>query len=168
MFKVKSLIFVLLSSYFYGPQIWAKSDFRSQIIEMTNSCPESICHPDYSVEAVYEFSKNNILDPNFKTKMQNIATTQAQIWGDTILEGFYEAEGNTRIDTIYKLFKKNELLGYMLTYSERAWDISDCQYDGINPETLLDCTPGRIVETSFVSLDFKEYFYTEKTYARFK
>ena len=100
--------------------------------------------------------------------MQEIAFEQAQIWADTILEGDYVADGKTRIDRIFRLYKNNQFLAYMLTYSEKAWDTGTCAYDGLHVSTLQGCTEGRIVETSFVSPDFKEFFYNEKTYAKFK
>ncbi|MGZ3691827.1 MAG: hypothetical protein ACXVAX_10005 [Pseudobdellovibrio sp.] len=168
MFKVKALIVILWSAILYGPPVLAASDLRSQIDQMSKTCTENICRKPYAVDLIYDFLQNTNLEPGFKSKMQEIAFDQAQIWADTILEGDYVADGKTRIDRIYKLYKNNQLLAYMLTYSEKAWDTSNCRYDGFHVTSLQGCTEGRIVETSFVSTDFKEFFYNEKTYAKFK
>lgn len=91
------------------------------------------------------------LDDNTILKLQEAAKSQAGIWGDTILEGDYFADGATELDRVVAYVRGGEVIAYRITYSERAWDTSDCAFDGDEMETLFGCTPGRISESSFVS-----------------
>jgi disulfide oxidoreductase YuzD len=138
-------------------------NFYSEMAQLAKSCDHKNCNKPYQKELV----ENQKMDKNLKKTFEMIAHKQAQVWGDTILEGDYVAEGKTRLDQVYKLYKNNEIIAYQIVYSEKAWNISDCAYDG-NAATLLGCVTGRIVESSYVSLDFKEYFYDENTAAVFK
>lgn len=89
--------------------------------------------------------------------LQKIATKQAYIWADTILEGDYHADGETVLEEVTGIFRRSSLVGYKITYSERAWDTSSCDFDGEDLSTLAKCTEGTIRETSFVSPDFKTF-----------
>jgi hypothetical protein len=100
-------------------------------------------------EKVHEPSFNRI-----QKQVEDAATEQAQVWGDTILEGDYAAEGNTRLDEVIAIYKQNTLQGYKFTYSEKAWMTSDCDFDGQSQESLNACLQGRIVESSYASPDF--------------
>lgn len=143
-------------------------NFQGEIAKLSPLCAEESCDLPYSKRLSYSFSSQQPIDPELKKILERISFNQAQIWGDTILEGDYAAEGNTRLDKIVQLFRNDELIGYLITYSERAWNTSDCQYDGIHDSTLAGCVEGRIYESSYVSIDFKEYFYDSKTMAVFK
>lgn len=145
----------------------ANLNFYSDMAQLGKSCDENSCDKPFSKESIYSRSEDQKIDKDFKKTMEMIAYKQAQVWGDTILEGDYVAEGKTRLDQVFKLYKNNELIAYQIVYSEKAWNISDCTYDG-NAATLNGCVTGRIVEASYVSLDFKEYFYDENTGAVFK
>jgi hypothetical protein len=109
-----------------------------------------------SAVLIYSLSEK-VLDSSFKPiqeQIEDAATEQAQIWSDTILEGDYAAEGNTRLDEVIAIYKKNTLQGYKFTYSEKAWMISDCDFDEQSQESLNACLQGRIVESSYASPDF--------------
>lgn len=142
--------------------------FAGELAKFSMICSQDTCDKPYSKTVSYHYLEPKKIDQNLKVILERIAGKQAQIWGDTILEGDYAADGNTRLDQVVNLYKSYELIGYLITYSERAWDTSVCQYDGIHDSTLLGCAPGRIVESSYVSLDFKDFFYDEKTAAVFK
>ena len=144
------------------------ADFQSEISKFSAACGEESCEKHYSKSAFFHFSENQKIDPALKRNFERISFKQAQVWGDTILEGDYAAEGNTRLDSVAKLYRHQEHIGYLITYSEKAWETGNCLYDGINDATLLGCIEGRIYESSYVSLDFREYFYDSKTMAIFK
>ncbi len=143
-------------------------NFQSEISQFSALCQEENCQKPFSRSEIYNQSEDQNINPELKKILQRISFKQAQVWGDTILEGDYAAAGNTRLDRVFNLFKNEEHIGYLITYSERAWDTSNCLYDGIHDATLLSCTEGRITESSYVSLNFKEYFYDDKTMAKFK
>lgn len=165
---VFAISFVLRSVLFAGEVVKDGRDFYDEIAKFSSMCQQEKCDKPYSKSIIYHHLDTKIIDNNLKKILERIAHKQAQIWGDTILEGDYAAEGNTRLDQIINLYKDNELIGYLITYSEKAWFTADCSYDGINDSTLSGCVPGRIIESSYVSLNFREYFYDEKTAATFK
>ncbi len=102
-----------------------------------------------------------------RTKLQQLAYDQAQIWGDTILEGDFAADGNVQLDTVVIIRAQNRVIGYGIRYSERAWYIGDCLYNFKDPESLRTCREGRIVESSFVSTDLQEAEVDENQFADF-
>lgn len=162
-------ISVLLKSVSFA-QVTVKNslDFQSEITKLSERCQEENCEKPYSKLVTYHRLDKQKINEGLKKIFERISFKQAQIWGDTILEGDYAAEGNTRLDKVTNLYKNSELIGYLITYSEKAWDTSNCVYDGINDATLLGCAEGRIVESSYVSLNFREFFYDSKTMAVFK
>ncbi len=107
------------------------------------------------------------LASDVETTLKYVATSQAQVWADTILEGDYYAAGNTRLDSVVAIYKNNEFIGYKITYSERAWFTGDCDFNGIDEATLTNCQEGRIHESTFVSPDFKTFFRDEDALADF-
>ena len=86
-----------------------------------------------------------------RERMLMIARDQAEIWGDTILEGDYETDGVIRLDLIEAVTRGADIVAYRITYSARAWDTSTCVYISGRPETLAGCVEGRIVESSYVT-----------------
>jgi len=95
------------------------------------------------------------------------AVEQAQIWGDTILEGEYTADGNTRLDTVIAIRNNQTVIGYGIRYSEKAWYTGDCSYSSTNPQSLRSCREGRIQEVSFVSTDLMEAEVDQNQFADF-
>ena len=75
------------------------------------------------------------------------ASRQANIWADTILEGDYQAAGNTEVDLVEAVLQNHEVVAYHITYSEKAWYTGDCDQE----KDLNACSEGRIVESSYVS-----------------
>ncbi len=146
----------------------SNADFQSEMSKISASCGVESCEKPYSKSLIFHFSEDQKIDSNIKLIFERISFKQAQVWGDTILEGDYAAEGNTRLDAVVKLYRHDEQIGYLITYSEKAWDTGNCLYDGINDATLRGCIEGRIYESSYVSLDFRDYFYDSKSMAVFK
>ena len=144
--------------------------FRKEVSKISELCKATSCQEPYTKKIEFHHSRKKTIDAKFKKTMESIATEQAQIWGDTILEGDYVADGKTRLDQITGLYKNDKLIGYLIRYSEMAWNTSskDCQYHSSEDENLEGCTQGRIIESSYVSLNLVDYFNTEKTYAVFR
>ena len=159
---------------FQGPPVMADNDvnpirFIHEMAQISELCDKDYrCPAPYSLKNIFRYSLQQEMDVDLKKALIRIAKSQAQVWADTILEGDYAAEGYTRLDRVEEIYKHNILIGYLIKYSEKAWDTSDCSYDGIRDSTLVGCTPGRIVESSYVSADLKDYFYDDKTGAQFQ
>lgn len=107
----------------------------------------------------------NQLDAHTRAELEAIALDQAQVWGDTILEGDFVAEEAVSLDKVQKVMHNGEFLGYRITYSSKAWDTSGCraEHAGLDP----DCIEGRIVESSFVSPDLFYWFRDDTAFAEF-
>lgn len=128
---------------------------------------ENACVSPYRNEVVYNHSRQiNKLADSTKDALNEISFSQAQIWGDTILEGDYAADGNTRLDSVLAYFKGDRLIGYKIRYSEKAWYTGECDYDG-QEESLVSCAKGRISEGSFVAADLQTFYTNENEQADF-
>jgi hypothetical protein len=124
--------------------------------------------PSISVQRIYDISQPNLKpNQNLFGAFEKIANEQAQIWGDTILEGEFEADGATRIDRIEAIQMGAQILAYRVTYSEGAWSLSGCQYDFKNKALLKACKAGRITEASYVSAGLGSWSRDESAYAEF-
>lgn len=172
---LKKIILVLGFNIICGAVLHAAENsnkslnFDEEMKKISAACNLEPCvNPYAQIQIHAAASSQNSIEKKLKSILEKVAFKQAQIWADTILEGDYVADGKTHLDKVYALFRNNELIAFKIVYSERAWDTSDCSYDGINSSTLANCTEGRIVETSYVSVDFKEFFIDEKGYAEFK
>lgn len=144
--------------------------FRAEIAKLSDLCTSKTCKEPYAKQLTFHHKRKKNIEIGLKILMERIAFSQAQLWGDTILEGDYVADGKTRLDQVTVLYKNNKLIGYLVRYSEKAWDTSSigCAYDGIHDETLAGCAQGRIIESTYVSPDSKDYFNNEKTWAVFR
>lgn len=123
-----------------------------------------------TAQAVFDRATNmtKLSDEQFG-KISKVASDQAQIWGDTILEGDYEADGRTIVDHVDALTGANgQLVAYRAIYSQRGWDTSTCVLDGPRTEeTLKACDQGRIQEATYVSPDMMSYVRDMKQLATF-
>lgn len=142
--------------------------FYEEVTSYTQACEnEDACSGPYRNQVLYSQSRQiNRLANSTEEALKRISFEQAQIWGDTILEGDYAADGATRLDKVLAFFKGDHLIGYKIQYSEKAWYTGQCDYDG-RPETLENCAQGRIHESSFVSADLETYFTDENDPADF-
>ena len=101
-------------------------------------------------------------------EFRQLAVQQASIWSDTILEGDFEAAGDTRLDRVQGIYLGGQLLAYRLTFSETAWSTSQCNYNPGDKSTLESCVSGRIVESMFVTPDLKSFERDERNFAHFE
>ena len=107
----------------------------------------------------------NQIDAHTRAELEAIALDQAQIWGDTILEGDFAADEAVTLDLVQKVMQSGEFLGYRITYSSMAWDTSGCraEHAGYDP----DCVEGRIVESTFVAPGLNYWFRDDTAFAEF-
>jgi hypothetical protein len=121
-------------------------------------------------QTVYDRNQNlSQLSIEQIAQFTQIAKSQAEIWGDTILEGDYQADGRTVVDRVDALSVDGRLIAYRLTYSERSWDTSTCTFPGNRDGSALDqCQEGRIIETSFVSPDLASWTRDPQNFAFFE
>jgi len=139
------------------------------LIETYRQACAPTCMAPFTNESAFDIEQpgQSNLATDVEATLKTVATSQAQIWADTILEGDFYAEGNTRLDSVIGLFRNNEFIGYKIVYSERAWYTGECSFDGQNEADLIDCKEGRIHESTFVSPDFKTFFRDEDGLADF-
>lgn len=140
---------------------------RRETVNFTDSCIEQSCDASYVQELLYRHdSELNKLSPGIQRRLESIARHQAQLWGDTILEGDYFAKNDTRLDAVIALYKNNEFIGYKIEYSETAWWVGDCDFED-SEASLEGCEKGRIVERSYVTANAANFFNDQEHYAEF-
>lgn len=141
--------------------------FYEEAAHFENACITGECQGLYSKKVVYNQKRRiNQLSAKERTLLKAVAFDQAQVWGDTILEGDYYSSGRTRLDEVIAFYKVDQLVGYKIQYSEKAWYTGDCAFNGTRA-SLQGCQEGRIVEGSYVSPDTQTYFSDEERYAEF-
>jgi hypothetical protein len=167
MFKLL-LFFLLPAVSFAAPTQSQRNDFADLIKTYKLDCPNGTCVAPFAEKLLLDRT-NRVQDPGFvtvKKQTQKVAHDQAQIWGDTILEGDYTAGGPTRMDRVIAIYQNDVIVAYRITYSEKAWSLAECDYDG-TPESLKTCPTGRIVESSFTTPVFDYNLTDEDDYATF-
>jgi hypothetical protein len=141
--------------------------FYDEAAHFTNACSHGPCKAPYSAMLVYSANPRlNKLSTEQTDMLRAVAQYQAQIWGDTILEGDFHSAGRTRLDSAVVYFKGEKVVGFTIRYSEKAWNTSECRFDGTK-DSLKDCKEGRISEESYVSPDFQTFFTDENRQAGF-
>lgn len=103
------------------------------------------------------------LSSDVRAQLVAIAEDQAQIWGDTILEGDYIADGEVEVEAIESMHIDSDFVGYRVTYSSVAYDTSACDPSADKSA----CSLGRIVESSFVSPELDSWVRDEEGFADF-
>lgn len=168
--KIKIVLFasLLIGATSFADEMGPNGDkFYEEAARFENACSQVECAAPYSRKVVYTQASHSPATTPEKTKrLKEIAFDQAQIWGDTILEGDYHSAGRTRLDEVVAYYKYNAVVGYKIKYSEKAWYVGSCDFDG-SQESLKGCDEGRIVEGSYVSADTLTYFSDEEKYASF-
>lgn len=159
---IGSALFTLLNA----PLAFAKA--ASIFEEFQNKCNRISCETPYTQTQIYDLeNSHNDLPQDAFQKLSEKAVDQAQIWGDTILEGDYYADGKTRLLTVTALYKDNVLVGYHFTYFEKAWFTGSCHVND-NFNNLEKCQEGRIVEGSYVTKDMTAVTNDIEQYAQFQ
>lgn len=160
---------LMTSSFAWADRMGQGGDkFYEEAAGFEHACkvaPE--CQAPYSRKLVYnQKARYDKMPLDIRNELKRVALAQAQIWGDTILEGDYQAAGRTRLDAVEAFYKNDVIIGYKITYSEKAWYVGNCAFDGTR-DSLKSCQEGRISEGSFVSPDAQTYFTDEEKYAKF-
>lgn len=153
---------------------WATPDqsqhLKDVVQQIKQNCTANSCQQPYSLEVLYS-RDFRVRSPKFtadlREKFRLASVDQAQIWGDTILEGDYYAAGHTRVDAVVAIYKDDDLVAYHFLYSEKSWDTSTCPYDG-HRASLTGCTIGRIAESAYALLDLQTKLTDEDDYADFE
>lgn len=141
--------------------------FYEEAARFETACVQDSCAAPYTRKVIYSQNPQPASTSGDVTqRLTEVAFDQAQIWGDTILEGDYHSEGKTRLDEVVAFYKDNKVVGYKIQYSEKAWYTGECNFDGSN-DSLQTCQEGRIIEGSYVSADTLTYFSDEERYAEF-
>lgn len=133
--------------------------FTQLIEDYQSACLSSPCQEPFHTKVLYK-KRNDV--PALLTRPQirflnRIAVKQAFNWADTILEGDYISDGNTTLEKVIGIYKYQRLVAYKISYTEVGWDVSNCDYDFKNSESLKNCPVGVIRESSFVSLDLENF-----------
>lgn len=160
--KLVTILF-LLSAFSVSAQADHRSpgsrEFTKLIEQYKVACISSDCEKPFNTRLLY---RKNSASPSILSRAQirileRVASTQAKIWDDTILESEYVSDKNTVLEKVVGIYKFNTLVAYKVSYAEKGWDVSNCHYDAKVPESLDGCPVGVIRETSFVSLNFGNF-----------
>lgn len=144
----------------------AQNSFTDKL-ELWLECQNQACASTYTQKELLGFDQESIAADTQKA-LHNVAKQQAYIWMDTILEGDYITQGETELDEVTAVYHDQDLIAYIIRYSEKAYYTGSCDYDGENEQTLEDCTAGSISETSVVSPDFQYVEVFQDNYANFE
>ena len=158
------IVFISLPSWSFE----GATPFQTKILNAQALCPHLDC-PGLSVNVVeLTISERQQVKDLFHEGLKSLVVGLVEdLWPDTILEGPYEIAHQVRIDHIQKVLVDQKMAGFRMTYSDKAWNLNNCQYDPKVPSTLSTCQEGRIVEAAFVSADLKEIFRDDQSFATY-
>jgi hypothetical protein len=121
----------------------------------SQNCPEG-----WSSKVLVDYNVRDI-SADLLTGLMIRAEDEASTWMDTILEGDYDADGETSIDQVVELKQKSQIVAYFVTYSQKAWDLGSCDpypeewtdewYDLPYEVRYKECHEGRIQESIWVT-----------------
>lgn len=97
---------------------------KDLISQVNLACSNDVCSQGFSWERAYEAPALNKLQPDLLSALHEKAADLAQIWGDTILEGDYAADGETQLEKVDVLRLDDQVMAYRIQYSERGWDLA--------------------------------------------
>lgn len=144
---------------------------RALLLGALSFTPLSAAFADISVpkEAVVRplDLESNVLPSAVRVRLAAIADDQAQIWGDTILEGDYYAEEEVSLDKVEAVLLDSVLVAYRITYSSIAFETSACEIEMNRDPVTCGCLPGRISESTFVAPDLESWTRDADAYAEF-
>lgn len=153
--KKQSLIAAIFALLLNIPGI-ASADARGDLGELVRTirtqCTPQFCRGNLEIRTVFAGGNGSLPNPVLRT-LGTAAKDQAQIWADTILEGDYEAAGDTRLDLVQAIRRGDRLIAYRIQYSETAnspWG------------------RGRIVETAYVHSNLRSVVTDERDPVRFE
>ncbi|AFX99981.1 hypothetical protein [Bdellovibrio bacteriovorus] len=153
---------------FADKQFVGANKFYDLIEDYKTVCKSAECAKPYRERIIYT---NGVRD-SFLTKFQferleRISDKQAFIWMDTVLQGDYHADGKTVLEEVVAIFKGSVVVAYKVDYSQMAWYVGACGWNGETLAGLENCPMGKIHESSYVSPDFKTYIRNDDDIASF-
>jgi hypothetical protein len=162
--------FALFFAFISTPHSFASSEaFWDEINRSQGLCADLTCEQSPVKKRLIKATEWSKMSPHIRAELRKIARTIVdEIWPDTILEGDYLIKGHTQLDEVYFLLKNDEIIGFWISYSVRAWDVSTCNYDPIEYKDLSGCREGRIYEGAFVHANLKTYDIDHYYSAHFK
>lgn len=157
----------MLAKLFYGcllalalmvitPNASASDTFWKDVEIGQSNCPDLNCElSPVKKQAISSYQWRQI-DLQTRNKLRSIARYMVNsYWPDTVLEGDLIIKGHTRLDQTYFVTKNEEVVGYWVVYSVRAWDVSTCNYDPIEYPSVEGCLEGRISEAAFIEVSLQ-------------
>ncbi len=142
--------------------------FYDLIADYKTVCKSAECTKPYREMIVYTNGVRDSFLTKFQfSKLERISDKQAFIWIDTVLQGDFHADGKTVLEEVVAIFKGTSLVAYKVDYSQLAWYVGACGWDGESFSGLEKCPMGKIHESSFVSPDFKTYIRNDDDIADF-
>ncbi|MFN8791652.1 MAG: hypothetical protein ACK5Y2_09390 [Bdellovibrionales bacterium] len=168
---MKTLAALFILSLFQAPLAMAQNLSAREVARLfyqagCDKMSRGACRGGIST-TTYTKNQIRVLPQGLRQELGRRAHDQAQIWGDTILEGDFAADGKTELDEVVVIKSSQKILGYRISYSERAWFTGNCAYRSHIPQTLLSCSEGRILEKAFVATDLSHSQVDENQFAEF-
>lgn len=94
--------------------------FARVVTSIRQNCSLQSCRDGFAIRKVYD-GRRSKLPPATLKALHRAAYGQAQIWGDTILEGDFQANGDTRLDQVHAVYSRDgRLVAYRIVFSETA------------------------------------------------
>lgn len=146
----------------------SSSEFQKAIQDAQALCPNLQCPRSAITLKPIGNDDGTALPAETQKFLSEQAVERSSAWDDTILESDYFTSDDdiAALSSVALLYQNNQPIGYRMTFAIRAWDTSTCPFDAENPQ-LDACQEGQIVDAAFVSLDLKEIFQDETSYAHF-
>jgi hypothetical protein len=127
------------------------SKFAMKIQAFKEACATGTCAAPFSTYLLVDQKINlNLLSPDLESALQRAAELQVFEWQDGVLENDFVTDGRTILEKVIRIFENKKLVGYKITYIQKSWDISACDFKPNLTGKLEDCTEGIIRESSFV------------------
>ncbi|MGE3759301.1 MAG: hypothetical protein AB7H97_16165, partial [Pseudobdellovibrionaceae bacterium] len=130
----------------------SKKELREEVKTIEALCDFSkarvYCKKSPEALKAYSWGATRVNDHKQFEVFSEIAFELAQLWADTILEGPYQAEGDTELLRIVEIQKEGKTVIYRITYTESAYNAESCA-DSQAP-SKMSCVSGKIIETSYL------------------
>jgi hypothetical protein len=170
------LLFPALPAFSAAPPSAPTPSVFAQIVSAIQSVckpAQNICLAPLKVDTIWRSEipdgiQTTTIMPREALAFTRISDNQSQIWGDTILESDYEADGVTLLEQVQTISKNGKIVAYRITYSQRAWQTTTCKDPNFNPANPVGCIEGRIRESTYVSSDLTVWLNDSQFYAQFK
>jgi|GEM_PF-1067034 len=161
-------LFLLSAMSFANTQTATASEFRKSIEEAQGLCPSLKCPQSVVTLKQLDPASWTALPTTTQKFLNAQAVERSVAWDDTILESDYftSDKDSVSLNSVAFVDRNNQRIGYRIIFAIRAWDTSTCPFDPENPK-LEGCQEGLIIDAAFVSLDLKEVFQDETSYAHF-